>query len=96
MKAVKLSLAAVIIALVSFTAFAFIPQNEETKAEVTLLHWFEDGTNVYLGLDTQPNIQNNHCGLKGSQPCANGFTSITGSPGSEMPVGAPVDNATKQ
>ncbi|HRB71504.1 MAG TPA: hypothetical protein PK776_06610 [Flavobacterium sp.] len=96
MKTIKLSLVAVTIALGTFAAFAFTPKESNKEVEITSLHWFESGTGTYLGFDTKANIQSNHCGPAGSNPCAVAYSSITGTPGNEVPAGSQADLATRQ
>ncbi|HRB71503.1 MAG TPA: hypothetical protein PK776_06605 [Flavobacterium sp.] len=96
MKTIKLSLVAVVIAVISFTAFAFNPNKTETTTSDPSYHWFEVDSNNYLGVDTKNNIQNNYCGPVGSKVCARAYVSISGTPGNEIPIGSPVNNTTRQ
>ena len=95
MKAIKLSLVAFTIALGTFAAFAFTPKEVKVSVDEQL-HWFEEGSGTYLGYDTKANIQSNHCGPAGANPCALAYTGVSGSPGNEIPGGTQRDVATRQ
>lgn len=95
MNRVKTAVAALLIAGGTIAAFAFSPKTETKKAD-TMYYWFEVGTNNYLGQDTKADIQDNHCGPVGLQPCARAYAAISGTPGNELPSGAQVDQTTKQ
>ncbi|MCT2561837.1 hypothetical protein [Chryseobacterium herbae] len=96
MNKLKTAVAAILIAGGTLAAFAFSPAKTETKTEATVYYWFEVGSNNYLGQDTKANIQDDHCGPEGLQPCARAYSAISGTPGNEVPVGAQVDQARKQ
>lgn len=96
MKKIKLAVAALVIAAGIFGAFAFNNANEtttEADTTVTTLHWFDSETGAYLGVDTETNIQINHCGQAGPKDCADGYEQIDGS---GEPVGSRVAFTTKQ
>lgn len=82
MKAIKLSLVAVVIALGTFAAFAFTPEKTESKTTTTSLYWFRDGALIGHG-----DVSITGCPNTGSVICAEGYSSIDEN---GEPVGTPI------
>ena len=86
MKAIKLSLVALTIALGTFAAFAFSPEKTEAKTTFTSYHWFDAITGNPLGEKTLEQ-QQTMCGAPGNIDCAYGYSSLDPN---GNPVGTPV------
>lgn len=74
MKKLRLSLAAMAIAVGAFGAFAFAPAKADDTVQT--LHWFDAVSGNYIGPAAQ-DAQQTACG-EPTVPCADGYTAVSG------------------
>jgi len=91
MKKIKITFAAMAIAVGTFAAFAFSPATKTIAADENMYHWFDAEDGNYLGQRTQA-AQQALCGIDNDVPCADGFTGVSGT----NPSGSYIDTVNKQ